>query len=420
MVSAKILLQKLQPFRNNKIVVVEEQNTKDIINGIVKTSEKYNSEYDKILQYFEDDNLIETAKNVFDFLKDNCRYVIESTETQTLRSPSSIIATGKSKGVDCKQYSLFFMGILSAYIRKYKLKNKIAFRFAGYDGKDIGHVFVVFNDNGKEYWCDCVLDYFNDRSKTPTKYKDKNMALVSISGLPNISIVPSWESIGKSQKVWTNSSMGQVDGQTTNDQDIQRFFDIVGLSNFYTTILNLFDNSTGKWKSRLNNMRGLSPTQRLSWYMERANQKDNWDPVQYSQMYGRYAEHIVDQPNIPINWAVSYNDLLKKNYPNGITNGFFFPLEYLQFDLTKVNPTPADLTSFDQNAFDKIKTKYASASLSELATLWSRYKDGDKSILTDIGAGGEDTTKKAGLSTLMMLGLIGAGIFFFLKPKKNK
>ena len=69
MVSANILLQKLQPFRNNKIIVVEEQTTKDIINGIVKTSEKYDSEYDKILQYFEDDNLIETAKNVFDFLK---------------------------------------------------------------------------------------------------------------------------------------------------------------------------------------------------------------------------------------------------------------------------------------------------------------------------------------------------------------
>jgi len=417
-VSANLLLQKLQPYNNKKVVVVQDQTTGDIINGIIQTSKKYEAEYEKILPYFEDDDIIETAKNVFDFLKKNCNYVVESTIQQTLRSPASIIATGKTKGCDCKSYSLFFMGILSAYIKKYNLKNKISFRFAGYDGKDIGHVFVVFNDKGKEYWCDCVLDYFNDRSKTPTKYKDKNMALVQISGVPQVAGLD-WTSIGKSRKVW-NSSIGQTEDQpTTNEEDIKRFFDSINLSSFYTWILNTFDNSTGKWKSRLNNMRPLSPTQRLAWYMERANQKDNWDAVQYSQMFGRNAEHIVDQPNIPINWAVSYNDLLKKNYPNGITNGFYFPLEFLQFDLSKVNPTPQDLTSFDQTNFDKLKLKYAGKSLQELGNLWSRYKGGDTTIIgNDLTTGG-GSTQQAAISTFALLGLIGAGVFFFLKGGKK-
>jgi hypothetical protein len=117
-VSANLLLQKLQPFNNKKVVVVQDQTTGDIINGIIQTSKKYEAEYEKILPYFEDDDIIETAKNVFDFLKKNCNYVVESTIQQTLRSPASIIATGKTKGCDCKSYSLFFMGILSAYIKK--------------------------------------------------------------------------------------------------------------------------------------------------------------------------------------------------------------------------------------------------------------------------------------------------------------
>ena len=424
MVSANLLLQKLQPFNNKKVVLVQEQTTGDIITGIIDTSKKYEAEYNKILPYFEDDNIVETAKNVFDFLKDNCKYVVESTKQQTLRSPASIIALGKTKGCDCKSYSLFFMGILGAYIKKYKLKNKISFRFAGYDNKDIGHVFVVFNDRGKEYWCDCVLDYFNDRSKTPTKYKDKNMALVQISGVPKVAGLD-WTSIGKKQIGYDSTTMGGTGDQpTTTEQDIQNFFDNVGLSSFYASILNLFDNSTGKWKSRLNNMRGLSPTQRLSWYMERANQKDQWDVVQYSQMFGRYADQIADQPNIPINWAVAYNELLKKNYPNGtdgsgIANGQTFPLSYLQFDLSQVSPTPQDLTSFDKKAFHKLKLKYAGKTLQELGELWAKYKNGDKSILGTDGDTPPPNTSQAGISTFALLGLIGAGVWFFLKGKKK-
>ena len=410
MISPSLLLQKLEPYKNKKVVIVEEQSTKDIISGILETSEKYKSEYDKILPYFEDDDLIETAKNVFDFLKKNCKYVIESTDSQTLRSPASIIATGKTKGCDCKSYSLFFMGILSAYIRKYKLKNKISFRFAGYDGKEIGHVFVVFKENNKEYWCDCVLDYFNDRSKTPTKFKDKNMALIQISGVPKIAGVSNWQNIGKSEYVWNENCIGTI------DDDIQTLANAVGLQSFYNSVLALFDNSTGKWKSRLNAFRNLSPTQRLAWYMERARQRDPWDVVQYSEMFGKYAQHINDQPNIPINWAVAYNTLLKQNYPNGASGR---PLDFLLIDLSKVNPNAADIEGFDKAAFDKIKSANINASVEQIANLWERYKGGDKSVLpSESGDVPLPTTQKAGLSTLALLGLIGAGLFFFIKRKK--
>jgi len=204
MVSPKILLQKLQPYKKENIVLVNDQDLGDIINGIIKTHGKYAKQYDAILPYFEDDDIVETAKNVFEFLKQNCKYVIESDQKQTLRSPSAIIATGKSMGCDCKSYSLFFGGILSAYKRKYNTDDKLFYRFAGYNGKDLQHVFVVCNHNGENYWCDAVLDYFDDRSKTPTKIKDKNMALISMAGIgQNITKqITDYTNIGKSRMIF--------------------------------------------------------------------------------------------------------------------------------------------------------------------------------------------------------------------------
>ena len=71
MVSPKLLLQKLQPYKKENIILVNDQTVGDIINGIIKTHGKYADQYDKILPYFEDDDIVETAKNIFDFLKQN-------------------------------------------------------------------------------------------------------------------------------------------------------------------------------------------------------------------------------------------------------------------------------------------------------------------------------------------------------------
>ena len=231
MVSPKLLLQKLHPYKKENIVLVQDQTVGDIINGIVNTHKKYAKQYDAILPFFEDDDIIETAKNIFDFLKDNCKYVIESDQKQTLRSPAAIIATGKTLGCDCKSYSLFFGGLLSAYKRKYNCDDKLFYRFAGYNGKDLQHVFVVIDCDGQKYWCDCVLDYFNDRSKIPTIIKDKNMALISMAGIGNniTKQIQDYTSIGKSRMVY-----GIGDGDGTNWGAIaQQIFSLFQNNNLY-------------------------------------------------------------------------------------------------------------------------------------------------------------------------------------------
>jgi len=164
---------------------LENQNVSDIITGILNTHKKYAKDYDKIYQYFIGEDLEQTGRNIFDFLKTNVPYFIESNEFQYLKSPASIIST---KG-DCKSYALFACGVLQAFARNKNPDLEVYYRFASYDpfNKTPEHVYCVVKEYGQEYWIDPVLDRFNQR-KEPYFYKDKKlntMALVGLSGIDN-------------------------------------------------------------------------------------------------------------------------------------------------------------------------------------------------------------------------------------------
>ena len=184
--SKNFILQKLSPFKNYKKVITTEQTTKDIVNGIVDTHYQWNSEYDKISKYFLGADVEETAKNVWEFLKNNVPYYIESSSNQTLRSPAAIV----SMPGDCKSFALFTNGIFSSLQRKGLMNVPVAYRFASYKDnvKEPGHVFAVLYPGTKnEIWIDPVLDRFDDKSKQPTFYKDKKvkMSLIALSGIEN-------------------------------------------------------------------------------------------------------------------------------------------------------------------------------------------------------------------------------------------
>jgi hypothetical protein len=185
MISKNSILGKLTPFLNQQNVVIENQGVNDIISGILQTHNKYLDEYDKIYPYFIGSDLQETSKNIFDFLKKNVPYYIESNDLQFLKSPSSIVSTPS----DCKSYALFSCGVLDAIKRNTGEDFEIIYRFASYDPFDKipQHVFCVVRGEGEEFWIDPVLNKFNEK-KQPYFFKDKNvnkMALVGLSGVGN-------------------------------------------------------------------------------------------------------------------------------------------------------------------------------------------------------------------------------------------
>jgi hypothetical protein len=183
MVSKSAVLKKLAPFNNYKKVVSADQTVTDIIDGIVNTHYQYQDEYDKISNYFVGESELETARNIWNFLKSNVPYYIESTNNQTLRSPSAIVALPG----DCKSYALFANGVLDSLNRKGIFQVPISFRFAGYKDttREPQHVFaVMYPGTKKEIWIDPVLNRFNEK-RQPSFYKDKKikMALIALSGV---------------------------------------------------------------------------------------------------------------------------------------------------------------------------------------------------------------------------------------------
>ena len=179
-----ILLGRLKSFGGNSKMIVRDQQVPDIISAMLSAHKMYAGEYDKISKDFYSGDGIQTAKKLFEFLKKNVKYSIESDKNQRIMSPAAILSIAKN---DCKSFALFIMGVLDSLKRKGLINNKIYYRFASYKLLDEipHHVFAVIQDEeGNEYFIDPVLSTFNER-KTYYHKIDKipNMPLYSVSGI---------------------------------------------------------------------------------------------------------------------------------------------------------------------------------------------------------------------------------------------
>jgi len=186
LIDKKTLSSKLGPFINDQRVIINNQGVNDIISGMLSTHDRYKSEYDKIYKYFDGLSVEATCRNVWNFLKTNVPYGIESENYQYLKSPASVLNT---KSSDCKSYCLFSGGVMSAYQRNTGKDIDVIFRYASYDPFDNTpeHTFCVVKEGNKEYWIDPVLNKFNQR-KEPYSYINKklkkdNMALIALAGM---------------------------------------------------------------------------------------------------------------------------------------------------------------------------------------------------------------------------------------------
>ena len=182
-----ILLGKLN-YSGEKKMILPDQDVNDIMKSILENHEKFKKDYDKISYLFIRSTEKLTLKAIFDYLKKNVDYKVESAESQFIKSPGSIIATGKSTGSDCKSYSLFTNGIIDSINRSGKMKIPFCYRFASYKmmEEQPQHVFSVVNPGSKnEIFIDPVLPSFNNRTKQYYFKIDKKpkMALYSLSGV---------------------------------------------------------------------------------------------------------------------------------------------------------------------------------------------------------------------------------------------
>ncbi len=92
------------------------------------------------------------------------------------------------------------------------------------------------------------------------------------------------------QALITAAASGQTEGMPGIIGDILKL-DFNGLKN---KIFALFDNSTGKWKSKHAILKDKTAKERLSYFIQEVNEGNSWSVVQYAQMYGSRADQIAD------------------------------------------------------------------------------------------------------------------------------
>jgi hypothetical protein len=165
------------------------QNVGDIISAIQDQHKRSLPEAAKIAKYFRGSNERETARNIFNFLKSETQYRVESSNKQTTKTLSRFLHDGYG---DCKHYSLFICTIMSV------CGYRCLYRFAGYRGKDLTHVYCVLPNSNTIV--DAVLPYF-DSEKTPVYKKDIDMSLYRLSGIDqdgtgNYDAAASYDAVG--------------------------------------------------------------------------------------------------------------------------------------------------------------------------------------------------------------------------------
>lgn len=181
--SIEKLIGLLPPFRDERILIKENQRVDDIINQLLIAHEQNSSFYDRFAMEFYDNSTLKICENICNFLKKYIKYVEESDKDQTTALPAAILHWRQG---DCKHYASFTGGILSAIERETGKQIDWCYRFASYDllSKSPHHVFVVVFDKGGEIWIDPVpgADKLTPVWQLDETVKNNSMALTDVVG----------------------------------------------------------------------------------------------------------------------------------------------------------------------------------------------------------------------------------------------
>lgn len=138
----------------------------DIISTIKKSLPVAVDQMKALSPSFKGRNVLETASNIWHWIKRNLRYKRDANHDQIVKIPSLLLA---SRAADCKSFSLFTAAILE------NLGIPYVFRYTNETGKSIpSHVYIVaFDESGREIPIDGVWKYFNSEKAYRFK-KDLN------------------------------------------------------------------------------------------------------------------------------------------------------------------------------------------------------------------------------------------------------
>jgi len=148
-------------------IIVRYHQIPDIVDGTLSMHKKSGTEYDKFSHLFWAGNDVDTARNIFNFVKQYIPYRVEKESDQTGKHPARILVDGISgKNNDCKHYALFICGIMHSLQRMGCDIHPVYIFATDIKGqKEPSHVFAAIKTPGGLVWVDPVLNTFNQFHK---------------------------------------------------------------------------------------------------------------------------------------------------------------------------------------------------------------------------------------------------------------
>ena len=199
----KIPASAMPRFAGLKEKISGDADNADLRKAILEALPKAVEQTKNLAPYFRATNERETAKKIFDFLKQRVKYKADDYR-QVIQLPSAILRPGAI--ADCKSLSLFTAAVLQ------NLGIPWHFVLASYTDSTIpGHIYVV-TDSG--IIIDVVWGKFNSEKKAKYKYKmpfkgANNMKYTSITGLGATESAQEW---AIRNGIWYSFSPGERAG----------------------------------------------------------------------------------------------------------------------------------------------------------------------------------------------------------------
>ena len=165
----------LIPFYNNKkVVAVENGNTESIIDTVLSDYQKSYEQSNRLAKEFKKHSVLATCEQVYNWVRENIKYVLDPKGKQYIKTPASVIHQGFA---DCKGLSILILSILE------NLGIKAHFRFAGYKNENVTHVYVrAYDEFDSPIKVDACLPQFNTEKPYISK-KDVMTKVISINGI---------------------------------------------------------------------------------------------------------------------------------------------------------------------------------------------------------------------------------------------
>jgi len=176
-------------FKGIDVTYKDRADNKDIRDLLEKLVPKATAQMVTYSKKFQGATELDTCKNIFDFLKNDVRYVADG-EQQIIKLPSALL---RKKVGDCKSFSLLTASILA------NLNIPYTFVYASYNSNPIpAHVYVQTQSG---IIIDAVYGIFNEEKKANYKYK-KNMKVGYMAGING--------SCGCGGRCGCNKGMGRI------------------------------------------------------------------------------------------------------------------------------------------------------------------------------------------------------------------